>query len=169
MASLYELTQEQLHLYNMLISGDAIDIETGEIDPVVAELLEFNSKDLDKKIVSTGLIYKQLMADVEVMKKEEENLEIRRKRRERNAELVKLRLQNAMIMLGRDKFYDPKLEISFRGSAKVEIDNESIIPREFFAEKTTYTPIKSSICAAIRDGVDVPGARLVEVKNIQIK
>ena len=167
--TLYELTQEQLFLYEMLSSGSALDIETGEIDPVVAERLEINGKDLDEKIKAVGIVYKQLLSDAKALKDEEETLAIRRKRTERNAELIKNRLQNSMIMLGRNNFKDSKLDISFRKSTKTEIINEAIIPEEYLKIETTKTPLKAEIKTAIQNGVDVPGAIIVETQNIQIK
>ena len=166
--TLYELTQEQLFLYEMLTNGDAVDQETGEIDPVVAERLEINGKDLDEKIKAVGIVYKQLLADANALKNEENNLAKRRRKVERNAELIKNRLQNSMLLLGRDKFKDSKLDISFRKSTKTEIINETIIPEEFMKIETTRTPLKAEIKTAIQNGVDVPGAIIVETQNIQI-
>ena len=72
MATLYDLTQEQMYLYNLLASGEAIDSETGEVDPVVDERLQLNTEDLDNKIKGTAIIFKQLMADAKMLKDEKE-------------------------------------------------------------------------------------------------
>ena len=60
--TLYELTQEQLYLYNLLMTGEAVDPETGEIDPVVAEQLELTGEELENKIKGVAIIYKQLLS-----------------------------------------------------------------------------------------------------------
>ena len=169
MATLYDLTQEQLYLYNLLNSGEAIDLETGAIDPVVAEQLELTGQDLEKKIKGTAIVYKQLIADAKMLKEEEDNLVARRKRAERNAELVKARLETAMLQLNMQEFKDTKVNITFRKSQRVEIVNENLLPKEFITEKITYTPSKTAIGEALKQGKTVEGAVLVEAKNIQIK
>lgn len=167
--TLYELTQEQLYLYDLLANGDGVNMETGEIDPVVAEQLELTGKELDNKIKGVGIVYKQLVADAKMLKEEEENLVARRKRAERNAELLKNRLESTLITLGKDEFKDTKVSISFRKSTRVEIVDENKLPKEFIVEKTTYTPSKTMIMEAFKSGANVEGAMLVEAKNIQIK
>lgn len=166
--TLYELTQEQLSLYQLLLSSDMLNTETGEIDPELAEKIELNGLNLEEKIKSTGIVYKQLIADAKSLKEEEENLNKRRKRYEKNAEIIKKRLQNSMLTLGRDKFNDPKVSISFRASTRVEISDEKLIPKEYMTESITYSPAKALISTAIKRGEEVPGAKLLEIQNIQI-
>lgn len=169
MATLFSLTQEQAYLLDLLESGDAIDLETGEIDPVVAEQLQLTGEQLDEKIKGTAIVYKQLVANAKMYKDEEENIIALRKRAERNAELLKNRLQEAMLYVGKTELRDPKATITFRKSTRVEILDESKLPKDYIIEKTTYTPSKTAIMDAIKNGVNVEGAKLVEVQNIQIK
>jgi len=169
MATLYDLTQEQMYLYNLLMTGEAIDPETGEIDAVVAEQLQLTGEELNNKIKGVGIIYKQLVADAKMLKEEEDNIVARRKRAERNAETLKNRLESAMLQLGMAEFKDTKVNITFRSSQRVEIVNEQLLPKEFMVEKVTYTPSKTAIGQALKDGLKVDGAVLVDAKNIQIK
>ena len=167
--TLYELTQEQQYLYDLLANGEAIDMETGEIDPVVEEQLKINNEQIDEKIKAWGIVCKQLQADAKMLKDEEEAISIRRKRAERHAELVKNRLENQMILLGKLQFKDTKVDISFRKAKKVEITNEELLPEEYLSVKTTITPAKTLIMSALKEGKEVQGATLVETQNIQIK
>jgi len=167
--TLYELTQEQQYLYNLLANGEAIDMETGEIDPVVEEQLKMNSEQIDEKIKAWGIVYKQLLADAKMLKDEEENIIVRRKRAERHAELVKNNLENQMILLGKTQFKDTKVDISFRKAKKVEITNEELLPEEYITVKTTTAPAKALIMTALKEGKEVQGATLVDTQNIQIK
>ena len=105
--TLYELTQEQLYLYNLLMTGEAVDPETGEIDPVVAEQLQLTGEELENKIKGVAIVYKQLSADAKMLKEEEDNLVARRKRAERNAETLKRRLEEAMLLIGKTQYKDP--------------------------------------------------------------
>lgn len=167
--TLYELTKEQQYLYDLLANGEAIDMETGEIDPVVEEQLKINNEQIDEKIKAWGIVCKQLQADAKMLKDEEEAISIRRKRAERHAELVKNRLENQMILLGKLQFKDTKVDISFRKAKKVEIVNEKLLPEEYLSVKTTITPAKTLIMNALKEGKEVHGATLVETQNIQIK
>ena len=167
--TLYELTKEQQYLYDLLANGEAIDMETGEIDPVVEEQLKINNEQIDEKIKAWGIVCKQLQADAKMLKDEEEAISIRRKRAERHAELVKNRLENQMILLGKLQFKDTKVDISFRKAKKVEIVNEKLLPEEYLSVKTTITPAKTLIMSALKEGKEVQGATLVETQNIQIK
>jgi hypothetical protein len=49
----------------------------------------------------------------------------------------------------------------------VEVVDEAILPDEFWAIKREVS--KTLISNAIKDGLEVPGAQMVENKNLQIK
>ena len=77
--TLYELTNEQQYLYDLITSGQAVDEETGEVDATVLEQIEMTEKDIDKKIESTAIFVKQLESDAEALKQEKLRLEKRQK------------------------------------------------------------------------------------------
>ena len=169
MANLYELTQEQLRLYERLSSEDAINKETGEIDESLANALAINQEELENKIIGTVLVFKQLSADAEMIKNEMDALSERYSRLNNNAKYVKERLENSLLNLGMMKFDNPKFSISFRKSTKVEITDESLIPAEFMKTKTTVEPSKKDIADAIKSGKEIAGCYLEENHKIQIK
>lgn len=169
MANLYELTQEQIRLYDRLSSEDAINKETGEVDESLAEALQLNQEELENKIIGTVLVYKQLDADAVMIKNEIEALQERYARINNNAKYVKERLENSLLDLGMMKFDNPKFSISFRKTTKVEITDESLIPAEFMKTKTTVEPSKKDIADAIKKGQEVAGCYLEENHKIQIK
>ena len=169
MATLYELTQEQMYLYNLLATGEAVDPETGEIDEVVAEQLQLTGEELENKIKGVAIVYKQLSADAKMLKEEEDNLVARRKRAERNAETLKRRLEEVMLLIGKTQYKDSKVDISFRKSTKVEITNEQLLPSNYITEKITYAPNKTLLTSDLKAGLVIEGATLVECQNIQIK
>lgn len=169
MANLYELTQEQLRLYERLSSEDAINKETGEVDETLATELAINQEELENKIIGTVLVFKQLSADAEMIKNEIETLQERYARINNNAKYVKERLENSLLNLGIMKFDNPKFALSFRKTTKVEILDESLIPSEFMKVKTTTEPSKKEIADAIKSGKEVAGCRLEENQKIQIK
>lgn len=169
MAKLYELTQEQQHLYNLLESGEGINQETGEIDPVVFEQLKLNGEELKEKALATAIVYKQLMSDYMALYEEEKNLSQRRKRIEKSAESLKNYLSDCLVVanLTEEKLSNTKAVISFRKSEATNIIDENIIPERYKVVKTTIAV--SEIRAVLRTGIEVPGAELIENQNIQIK
>lgn len=169
MANLYELTQEQLRLYERLSSEDAINKETGEIDESLANALAVNQEELENKIIGTVLVYKQLNADAEMIKNEMDVLAERYARLNNNAKYVKERLEHSLLDIGLMKYDNPKFSVSFRKSTKVEILDESLIPTEYMREKVTIEPAKKDIGDALKSGKEIAGCRLEESQKIQIK
>lgn len=165
MATLYELTSEQMRLYNLL--NESIDEETGEVNQDLLDALDLNKVQIEEKGKQYAIVYKQVMADIKMYKDEETRLSQKRKTLERNAERLKSSLETALLTFGIDKLEDPKVSVSFRKSKKVVINDENDLRPEFV--KVTYTPDKLAIKDAIEKGMEVSGAELVESKNIQIK
>lgn len=60
-------------------------------------------------------------------------------------------------------------QVSYRASSAVEILDASKLPKKFIVKKVTTSPDKTAISAAIKAGKKVPGARIEERQNIQIK
>lgn len=63
----------------------------------------------------------------------------------------------------------PTHELKSRRSEAVEIEDEDLIPDDLFRTKTTRTPDKTAIKAAIKGGQEIVGAKLVQRTNWTIK
>lgn len=74
----------------------------------------------------------------------------------------------APYVAARGKFDAGTFRLSIRRSASVEIDPDFNVP-EFMREKVTVSPDKIKIKEFISSGGMVPGARIVESENLQIK
>jgi len=72
-----------------------------------------------------------------------------------------------MLVFGIDEIKTPIVKINFRKSETVEIDEN--LSEEYIKTTITTAPDKIKIKQAIKDGIVVYGARIVEHKNIQIK
>lgn len=70
--------------------------------------------------------------------------------------------------VGKDKVETVNAKISFRKSDQIQIDDESA-PADFVKVVTETKPDKTAIKKAIKDGAEVPGATLIQNRNIQIK
>lgn len=141
-----------------------IDAETGEIiDPEKLESLQMAR---ESKIENVALWVKNLKALTSAIKAEKDALAEREANNKAKIESLSKWLVDA---LGGMKFETPKVSISFRNSESVEIVDESAIPPEYIRERVQTAPDKAAIKEALKSNFQIPGAMLVQNKNIQIK
>lgn len=142
---------------------EAIDTETGEIigDLSILDGLEIAR---EKKIENIGLYIKNLNCEAESIEEEERALYDRRKTKKNKAERLKRYLSDA---LKGSKFETPRLVVSFRKSTSVQVEDVDKLPEEY--RTVTIAPDKTAIKTALRAGVEIAGAQLIENQNLQIK
>lgn len=145
-------------------TGDVIDSETGEV---------FNKKYLDnlriaknRKIENIACWIKNLQAEIEAYKKEEESFRLRRKQAENRIENLKWYLTE---WIPGEKIKTPRVKISWRKSEVVNILDENLIPSGYKSQKITEVIDKKEIKRAIKSGMVVAGADIKVNENIQIK
>lgn len=164
MPALYEINTAILHI----LQNDAhVDEETGEF---------FDVSDLDalemafnEKAENVACYIKGLEADAAAIKAEEKALADRRRAIEKRAEHLREYLAYNMQANGLTKLETPRAALSFRKSKSVDIVDESELPAQYLAQKITTTPNKKAIGDALKNGVSVPGAALIEKNNLQLK
>lgn len=170
---LYEINQAlESILSNYLYFGDSfVDAETGEVledeaaEVVLAELRNLQMA-REEKLENLACWIKGMDADVVAMKNEEKNLTQRRKSLENKRE----RIFNFLYEnLNGEKITSPRVKVSYRKTAAVDVFNMSEIPDAFKRIKTIEEPDKTAIKEAIKDGDEVPGAALVERLSMSIK
>lgn len=170
---LYKLKAEFNTLLDQFESGVLDDIP----ESAVWDTLDALETELRDKAVSIAVIIKDLKADIEAFKAEEDNLKKRRKSLENHVESLKTYLSRELRDSGVTAVKDdPRAQISFRKSDAVEITNEG----EFIAWAETFnrpdlldikiSANKTNLKKAIKDnGLTCPYAAVVEKNNIQIK
>ena len=163
MASLYELDRA---VATVLEDGLVFDEETGEIiwDEENLDELEMAR---DSKLESVALFVKSLESDAAAMRAEERRLAERRSVKERKAERLRGYIARSMEAFGDSKLETPRVELGFRKSQVVEIEDGSLIPPAY--RKVSAVPDKAAIKKAIKAGEAVEGAALVERRNLQIR
>lgn len=160
MATLYELNHD---LQTVIDSGFVFNEETGEVifDQENLDELEMQYAD---KLEGCAIYYKNLMSDSKALRDEEKNLAERRRiidnKAARMAEYISKNLNG-------EKFSTSKVNITWRKSKQVVIEDEMAIPDEY--KKITATANKTAISKALKSGAIVPGATLIEKNNIGIK
>lgn len=139
-----------------------VDPETGEAD---VEQLETLLMERDAKLENIACWIKDIKAECDSIKAEEKALAERRQAKERKAESLRKYLDEA---LAGQKLETPRCVVSFRKSQKVEITDFDKIPDDYLRYKAPE-PDKVAIKAAIKDGLTVGGAELVDSVSMTIK
>lgn len=161
MKSLFEITKEVMELASLL--------EEGEITPELEERLSISKEELEEKAVNYGKVIKSIDADVKTIDNELARLSALKESKVKTIDRLKESLSNAMKLFHVDKIETPLIKISFRKSEVLEITDETLIPKYYIKKKETENTDKNQIKFDIKNGVDVPGARIVEKQNLQIK
>lgn len=156
--NIYEIEQSILAL---------VDPETGEITDF--EALDNLTMARDEKIENVAMWIKNLNAEGKAIREEEKNLAERRRAAENKCESLQKYLEQALCG---EKFSTPKVAISYRKSTAVNIaDEEAFIKTADAAYAIPQAPKidKTAIKEALKLGVVINGAELIERNNIQIK
>lgn len=143
---------------------DCVDEETGEV--IDFEKLSALTMELSEKIENIALWIKNLEADAEAFKREEEAFEERKKAAANKAESLRRYLDTA---LNGQKFATERVSVSFRNSKAVQIAENTELPAEYIKTKVEKLPDKKKIGDALKNGIAVPGCALVTNRNMQIK
>lgn len=164
-----------------------IDTETGEVIQTQEEFNELFDEiqlDLNTKIENTVCFIKNLNADIDAIKNEQQKLMQRRKQKENLAERLKNRINDYITLqytdeegnvdtkgLNKYKLESPRMKLSYRKSDKVIVNDLSLVPSEFIKEhKITEDDVKKSdIKNLLKQGNTIDGVELLESVNMQIK
>lgn len=152
--NLYEIEKEIM---------DCIDEETGEI--VDVEKLDSLVMERDVKIENICLWIKNLKADAVALKAEKDNFAARQKSAENKAESLTKYISS---YLNGDKYKSARVTVSYRKSEAVNITDITQVPEEYIKPVEPQAD-KTAIKNAIKGGLIIPGAEIVENQNIQIK
>ena len=172
--TLYDIDERLVTLLN-----DHFDIEDGvicETEEELAKKIDEVSLDLDTKIENIGCYIKNLEADVEALKKEEDNLYGRRKSAERKIESLKNYLNGYLTACypneddkAKWRFKSPKVVLGFRKSTKVEVTDIQKLDKKYLKITTNIDPDKKAIGQALKNGEEVIGAVLKQNVNLSVK
>ncbi len=140
----------------------------GEIpEELLKELIEAQTQSLEK--ISDIIKYiKHLEYFISNAKEEKKRIDDLQKKAEKRIENIK-----SFVSPFIKEYHDGKLDagtfrLSFRKSESVEVDNW-FNDEKYCDVVIEHKPRKAEIKAAIKKGIDVPGARLIQKENLQIK
>lgn len=166
---LYELSKD----YENLI----LAIENGDIpEEAIADTLESIELMLDEKADNIACWIKQLTAEAEAIKAEEDKLKARRTAKLNRAERLTEYLAECLTNAGRTKIETARNVISFRKTPpKVVFDDEkkfiewAMDNADALLNYGKPTVNRTAIKAAIESGADIAGVRIESSQNLAIK
>lgn len=161
---LYEI-DELISRCVVVSMNEAVDTETGEIIDV--DYLNHLEMEADKKKEYLIKLYLNCKSDAESLKAEAQKFAKRAKAEENKAEQLKNYL--AYIQKGEKyKTEDGLHQISFRKTSSVEIEDVSKLAECYLRVKDPE-PDKTAIKEALKEGIEVDGAKMVEKLSPTIK
>lgn len=166
MPNIYELKNEFITLWSILEDGLADD-ET------LAGAFETATDDLKDKLENCAKYIKNQTAIIKGLKEEEERLKEKRQAKENAVDRLKKLMESAMTTAGEKKLECGTFLVYIQKnpeSVKLDTEDASSIPAEFFKARTLKEVDKTKIKNAIESGADLKGiAHIEQSESIRIK
>ncbi len=148
------------------VLDDNVDPETGEIlDTIDFEVIEALELQRDIKVENLALWWRNLTAEVAMLKAEEARLNTIRTRKTKQADRIKQYLSDT---LQGEKFNRNTVDIRFTSSTSVVVDPHAELDERYY-KQAKPTVDKFFLKQVLSAGEQIAGAKLVTKKNIQIK
>ena len=163
MMKLYELTEMYKNVWD-LIADEEIDVEMLEV------ALQNIEDSIELKADNMAKLIKSIDGDVLVLKEEEKRLASRRRALENKQANIKSYLESQLLSMGVDKVKTTLFTVALQNNPpSVKFTNEDLIPEMYKKEVTTITIPKKEILDAIKNGIEVPGAEIIQGKSLRIR
>lgn len=166
--SLFEIDEKILKLIS-LDESEIVDSETGEILVDVFAELEKLSIKREEKIINIARYVDELEREQKLIKEKADLLEARAKSKKNQAQSLRRYLADSMIKLGTNKIEDETVSVKLNSSKSVNPFNIELIPAEYINQKIEIKPDLRKISAAIKNGLVIPGAELVEKHSVTVR
>ena len=163
MNTLYDITLQYREMLEKMLDTAS---EDGEVDEQVMHELAQAQDALEVKAENCAEMYLEIDSEVERIKKFEGKIKTRRERLQNRRDRLKEYIDRNLTAAQIERIEGEFVNISYRKSEKVEIDNEAEIPEEYW--RVTKEPDKTAIKQALKAGISM-GAHLEQTKSIQIK
>ena len=158
--TLYEMTEAQKELYELMTSGE-IDEE------VYADTLE--GIGIAEKIEGYCVVDNELSGDLDKIESEIKRLTAKKKSIENNVKRLRLRLGDCLLTMNTTKYTAGTYTVYRRETEQIIIDDAQKIPAEFMKTRVSEVPNKTLIKESIKAGTDVAGAHIQTNQSISIK
>lgn len=143
------------------------DPDTGEVDgEALAAYAEYNAAAAEK-LEGTACYVRELKAEADAIKAEEERLAKRRKALENKSERLKNYMMPALEAMG-GKVKGVMASVRIGKSQAVTVFDIDALPDAFKHVKTTIDPDKVALKKALKSGEVIPGAALEDRQSVVI-
>lgn len=163
MANIYELN-DQIKACIQLDEEHVVDTEDGEI----FDLQQFEALQMERgqKIEGMCCYIKNKLAEAQAIDAEIDTLSYRSGAIKKEVDRCKGYL--AGVLYG-EKFETPRCKISWRKSDVCNVLSMEAIPDEYKRTKVTVDADKTAIKKAIKAGMEIPGAEVIQKLNMTLK
>jgi len=164
MTALHQITDKHRELL-------ALAEESDDMAQAVADTMESIEGEFEEKALSLMAVAGNMDGDVSAIDNEIARLAARKKSIQNRQESMKEYLRMNMEASGINKITCPLFTITLaKGRDIVQINDADKIPADYLNIKTSMTPMKKEILAALKAGEEIEGASLTKSKNsIRIK
>ena len=165
MSALYELSGKYLELQKLA------DADDQDMAAAIADTMEGIGGEIQAKAEAIVTVALNMGADVDAIDTEIARLQARKKVITNRQNSLKEYLRENMEATGITKISCPLFTVScVVGREIAVIDNADEIPDEYVTVKTDISPDKNAIAKALKEGIEITGARLERAKSsIRIK
>lgn len=159
---IYEIPYEMRKALDDIV----VDEETGEI--VDAGRLHDVEGEAASKIEATCLYLREDDADLDALKAEIDRLKARYESGKKRHDYLKRLTLEALHAVG-GKVKTLEVTASIRHTKAVVVDEGTTLPEAYTTVKTTISPNKAAIKAALEAGAAIEGCRIVENESLSIR
>lgn len=161
MSNIFDLSTDYKQVYDM--------ISQGEDSEVYLDTLDSLNDSIEDKADGYSAIIKSLNGDNEIIKKEIERLQARKKANENGIRNMKDNLQVAMEMTGKTVFRTAKNSFGIqRNKPRTDIKDETKIPKGYYNEQPMKLD-KQRLLEDLQNGVEVDGVELTQDSSLRIR
>lgn len=161
-----QLTEIEREIENVLAVAEELD---ADMEPTALEYLEELGLQEVEKVDAISFALRRRKAQIQWLAEEERRLRSRRQAMERRVKSFRHYLAGMLQRFGVRSLRGNVGSLSLRDTVSVEVRDLSVLPREYKAVVVEERPSKSGIKAALQDGIEVPGARLVQGVSVTVR
>ena len=168
--TLYDIDAQIAALEDAAEDDMLIDAETGELISV-SQALDALRMEREEKLENVACWVKNLSAEADAIREEENRLVKRRKAAETKAANLKAWLLAAMTREDgtTDKLKTGRVMVSVKRNPPSTVVDDALLPSTYKVAKITYQPNKEMIKRELLAGGEVPGAHLEYGRSVVIK
>lgn len=159
--SLYNITEDQ-RLINAMLEETG-----GELTPEIEEAMLITEENFISKAEAYGATISEYDAQAEACAQEIKRLQAFKKTCENVSKRMKERISDAMMTFDKDKVTAGTFRFSFRKSMAVVVENEELIPEEYF--RTERTICRKELMDALKAGEVIAGAMIETRQTLQMR